>query len=138
MEICIRSLKREYIRSMKGQYGSNCIASWSEFARNIEKIQQQTIGHFNKSWPNFSRRKYGSTSIVLDSRFSKDAWKRYKARAFDGNLERILERTIWVRLYLSFENSWKFFERTTWIESYCLFCFLSRIPVLENWVNNEI
>ena len=49
MEICIRSLKGEYIRSMKGQYGSNCIASWSEFARNIEKIQQQTIGHFNKS-----------------------------------------------------------------------------------------
>ena len=42
MEICIRSLKT-YIRSLKGQYGSSCITSWSDFAGNIEKIQQRVI-----------------------------------------------------------------------------------------------
>ena len=33
----------------------------------------------------FLKGQYGSTRIIPDSNFSKDAWKRNKARAFDGN-----------------------------------------------------
>ena len=52
MEICI-------IRSMKGQYGSNCIASWSEFAKNIGKIQVDQI---------FLKEKYGSIERTIWAR----------------------------------------------------------------------
>ena len=54
MEIYIRALKGKYIRSLKKQYGPNYIAIWSEFDRNIGKIQQQTICVFYKSSLNFS------------------------------------------------------------------------------------
>ena len=50
-EICI-ILERHYNRSLKGEYGSNCIASWLGFVRNIGKIQQLTICVLYKSWPN--------------------------------------------------------------------------------------
>ena len=36
VEIFTRSWKKQYMRSLKGQKGSNCIASWSKVSRNIE------------------------------------------------------------------------------------------------------
>ena len=42
------------------------------------KIQQQVICVFYNSWSNFLKRQYGSTRIVPDSYFSKDAWNRNK------------------------------------------------------------
>ena len=75
---------------------------WKDI-RNIEKKnQQRTICVFYRSWANFSKTTIGSTRIVLDSNFSKDTWSRNKTRAFDGNLKRILEKTIWVKDYIIF------------------------------------
>ena len=49
LEICIRSLKKTYIRSLERRHGSNWIVSWSEFARSIGKIQQRAICLFYRS-----------------------------------------------------------------------------------------
>lgn len=61
------------------QYGSNPIASWSEFARDIGKIQHR-LNHnfFIKVDQVFLKRHYWSTSVVPDLNFSKDAWNRNK------------------------------------------------------------
>ena len=72
MEICIRSLKRQNIRSLKGQYGSNRIGSWSELAKMLEKNNNESSVFFIKADQIFLKGQYGSTWIVLDSSFSKE------------------------------------------------------------------
>ena len=48
------------------------MASWSESARNIGKIQQRTVCIFIKVDQIFLKGHYGSTRIVPDSSFSED------------------------------------------------------------------
>ena len=55
MDICnpwkdnVRSVKGQYIRSLKGLYESNYMASWLEFVKYIGKIQHKaTYTFFNK------------------------------------------------------------------------------------------
>ena len=70
----VRYVKGQYIRSLKGLYESNYMASWLEFAKYIGKIQHQaTYTFFNKIWSFFLKEQYGSTHIILDSNFSNDA-----------------------------------------------------------------
>ena len=61
MEICITSLKKTHIKSLKRKYGKKlyCNNKPNEF---ITKVDQS-----------FLKGQYGSTSIVPDSNFSKDA-----------------------------------------------------------------
>ena len=60
--------------------------------------------------------------ILPDLSFSKDAWNRNKTQAFDGNLEMILENTEWVNRIL---------ERTTWVRLYYL------LKIAENFVKGQ-
>ena len=58
---------------MKVQYVSKCIASSSEFVKNIGKILQRVICVFCKVYQIFLKGQYGSTRNIPDSSFSKDA-----------------------------------------------------------------
>ena len=61
------------IRSVKEQYGSICIASWSKFARDIGKINTTTnYTFFIKVDRIFLKVQHESTCIVPDSNFLKD------------------------------------------------------------------
>ena len=87
----------------------SCIASWSEFARNIEKkINNKPYVFFIKVDLIFPKWQYGSTHIVPDSSFSKNASEikhEHLMEIYKESLRRqcgsdwILERTMWVRLY---------------------------------------
>ena len=87
------------------RYGEQQTEGWTDRQKkwHIEvgalpkKLQQWTICDLYKSLPNFSRRTACGNLYCLWFKFFKRSLKK---------------RTIWVRLYLSFEDSWKFFERT--------------------------
>ena len=50
------SLWWNLIKTLYGQYGSNHIAVWSEFARNIANFNiDQTIYDFDKDWSKFTK-----------------------------------------------------------------------------------
>ena len=94
----VRYVKGQYIRSLKGLYESNYMASWLEFAKYIGKIQHQaTYTFFSKIWSFFLKEQYGSTHIILDSNFSNDAQ--------NSSIYIYLERSIWFRLYSFDQNS---------------------------------
>ena len=106
VELCIRSFKRHYLRSLEGQYGSK---------------------HNNKPYVFLKRHKFlkgqcGSTHTVPDSSFSKYIWNRYKTRwkLIKNCWEDNVDQTV-----LSFQDWWKFCERTTWIEPHCLLWFFA-------------
>ena len=52
----------------------------------LEKYKQEPCVFFTKVNQIFLKGQYGSTCIILDSSFTKDAWNRNKRRALDGNL----------------------------------------------------
>ena len=58
IENCM-SLWWNFIKILYGQYGSDCIVcivSWSEFARNIIKLNiDQSISDFDKDWSKFTK-----------------------------------------------------------------------------------
>ena len=58
---------------LKVQHGSNCIASWPEFTRNIGKYNNEPSVFFIKVDLIFLKGQYGSTRTVPDPSFSKDA-----------------------------------------------------------------
>ena len=51
----------------------------------LEKYSNEPYVFFIKVDQIFLKGQYGSTHIVPDSNFSKDAWNRNKTQAFDGN-----------------------------------------------------
>ena len=51
----------------------------------LEKYNNKPYVFFIKVDHIFLKGQYGSTHIVPDSHFSKDAWNRHKTQAFDGN-----------------------------------------------------
>ena len=51
----------------------------------LKKYNNEPYMFFIKIGQIFVKGQYGSTHIVRDSNFSKDAWNRNKIRAFDRN-----------------------------------------------------
>ena len=93
--------KWNFIKTLYGQYGSNCIVriiSWSEFARSIAKFNiDWTIWDFDKDWSKFTKwtiriNPYCPQLKIFQKYFNI-------SRAFDGHICRILERTIWLNPY---------------------------------------
>ena len=88
----ISSSKKElsmesYVESLKGQYGSNRILSWSEFA----------ICAFDKYWSIFPKWTIQVKPFCSWFRFLKDFWNRKKAWTFNENLIESLKRKITVK-----------------------------------------
>ena len=74
----VRSVKRQYIRSLKRWYQSNYIASWSEFAKYIGKYNiKPCIPFFYKIWSCFSKRKVSINSHCPWFKFFKWCPKQY-------------------------------------------------------------
>ena len=137
-KICIRSLKKVYIGPLKWQYGSNCNAPWSEFARNIGKIQQQVIYVFIKVDQTFLKGQYISTCIVSDSNFSKNMFET----EITENLLMEMNKESLRGQYLSdcniFLKLMKMLCKNNMDQTLLSFIIFCRIPVIENRVNSEI
>ena len=89
----------------------------------MKNIQKRTIFVFYKSWPNFSKMTVWVNLYCPWFKF----FKRY--------LNRIPEKTVWVRLYYLLKVDEKFCERTIWIEPNCCLWLFCLTPFLENQVN---
>ena len=124
MEICI-------IWSLKGEYGSNCIASWSEFARNIGKIQQRAICVFYKSWSGFFKR-----TLWVNPYYP---WFKLKQKQNKLLMEIIKESLrgkygsdCYCCIFCLMKMLWKGNMDQT-VLSFMIFC---HILVIKNWVNS--
>ena len=74
----VRSVKQQYIRSLKGWYESNYMASWSEFAKYIGKIQHKAICiFFYKSWSFFYKKTVWINPYCPWFKFFKWCLKQY-------------------------------------------------------------
>ena len=79
--------------------GQTVLPLCQDLLKKLEKYNNKPYVVFIKVDQIFLKGQYGSTRNVPDSNFSKNDWNRNKTKAFDGkNLERILERIIWVIL----------------------------------------